>query len=254
LLVDDNELNRRAGKLLIEKLGHLVQIAIDGPDALDKYQLDETFDLVLIDVQMPGMDGFETTARLREIQDRIGNRCPIIALTASAMASDRKRWLEAGFDDHLARPIRTEDLAAMINKLVANEVESLGTEAQEWCRTPDEILQTLPISDSEIVEIIQLFRENCVSQVDLMNQAILEGNPLCLSRAAHGLMGCLAIFGTPTTVAYLAELEQAGRAEQLDGTRSMLSKLEVAIAGMQPTFDHLLGSLKPEPDVAAVGP
>jgi two-component system, sensor histidine kinase and response regulator len=201
---------------------------------------------------MPGMDGFEATAYLRAIQDRIGNRCPIVALTASAMASDRKRCLEAGLDDHLAKPIRVEDLATMIDNIVADEVASPGAQARQWCQDSEEIRRAFPMSDTEMQEIVRLFRETCVKQIALMSRAIVEENPTNLSQAAHGLMGCLGMFGTKRTIALLADLERAGRNGDLDGTETMLSKLQGAIAGMQPTLNLLTETPKAEIAVCSV--
>ena len=116
LVVDDNELNRRVGLGLLNRLGHEVQLAVDGPDAVARFEADGSFDLVLMDVQMPGMDGIEATALLREIQRRRGDHCPIVALTAFAMSGDRERFLAAGMDEHLAKPVRAPDLARLLER------------------------------------------------------------------------------------------------------------------------------------------
>ncbi len=126
LLVDDNDLNRRVGLNLIARLGHEVVLAEDGPDAIARFERDGPFDLVLMDIQMPGMDGIEATVLIREIQTRQGRKCPIVALTALAMKSDRERCLAGDMDEHIAKPIRIEDLARLIDRFFAIEAGPIG--------------------------------------------------------------------------------------------------------------------------------
>ncbi len=104
LVVEDNPVNQRVAVLILERHGHRVEVAGDGREALALLELGR-FDVVLMDLQMPVMDGFEATRaiRLREPADR---HLPVIALTANALASDQRRCLEIGFDDFLTKPIR----------------------------------------------------------------------------------------------------------------------------------------------------
>ena len=109
LLAEDNLVNQRLAIGVLEKLGHSVTVAENGRQAVE-YSAHEKFDLVLMDVQMPEMDGFEATAAIRERERHTGNHLPIIAMTAHAMKGDRERCLEAGMDDYLSKPIRTHQL------------------------------------------------------------------------------------------------------------------------------------------------
>jgi len=109
LLVEDNAVNQVLALRLLEKRGHTVAVAGNGKEALTALEK-QSFDLVLMDVQMPEMDGFEATIAIREKEKTSGNHVPIIAMTAHAMVGDKERCLEAGMDDYISKPIRPEEL------------------------------------------------------------------------------------------------------------------------------------------------
>jgi CheY-like chemotaxis protein len=114
LVVEDNLVNLRLTQLLLEKAGFTVTTATSGPDALDAF-LEVAFDLVLMDVQMPGMDGLETTAAIRRISEA-GAKVPVVALTAYAMQRDRERFTAAGTDYYIAKPVDREELFRVVER------------------------------------------------------------------------------------------------------------------------------------------
>jgi CheY-like chemotaxis protein len=116
LLAEDNTVNQRVATRMLEKSGHTVLVAENGRKALDLLDREQV-DLVLMDVQMPVMDGFEATALIRQRENGTGRRLPIIALTAHAMKGDRERCLAAGMDDYLSKPIHAPDLHRAIASL-----------------------------------------------------------------------------------------------------------------------------------------
>jgi signal transduction histidine kinase/DNA-binding response OmpR family regulator len=118
LLTEDNAVNQRLASRLLEKQGHLVVVAEDGAKAL-KACRENTFDLILMDVQMPVMDGMEATAAIRQTEQATGHHIPIIAMTAHAMASDRKRFLRAGMDWYLSKPIHARELLEAIESVLS---------------------------------------------------------------------------------------------------------------------------------------
>ena len=113
LLAEDNTVNQRLASVMLERQGHTVTVAEDGRRALTLFR-QQTFDLVLMDVQMPEMDGFEATRAMRQWEIGQGTRTPIVALTAHAMKGDDERCVEAGMDGHLAKPIRKADLQQVV--------------------------------------------------------------------------------------------------------------------------------------------
>jgi CheY-like chemotaxis protein len=126
-VAEDNPVNRLLAVRLLEKRGHHVQVAGDGIEALEKLKQAE-FDLVLMDVQMPVMGGFEATAAVREREKATGKHIPIVALTARAIKGDRERCLAAGMDGYVAKPIRPEELFEQIEALIATvPVAGVGT-------------------------------------------------------------------------------------------------------------------------------
>jgi PAS domain S-box-containing protein len=124
LLVEDNAVNQRLARLLLEKHGHAVTVAGDGREALDALEA-QSFDLVLMDVQMPHMDGLEATRAVREREKQTGSRVPVVAMTAHALKGDRERCLEAGMDGYISKPIRAIELieaVAACGRHVATEL------------------------------------------------------------------------------------------------------------------------------------
>jgi CheY-like chemotaxis protein len=115
LLADDNAVNQKIAMRVLEKHGHHVTVAADGRQALAA--LDRaTFDVVLMDVQMPEMDGFEATAAIRGHERETGNHIPIIAMTAHAMPGDRERCIAAGMDSYIAKPLKPPELIELLEK------------------------------------------------------------------------------------------------------------------------------------------
>ena len=113
LVAEDNSVNQRLALRLLEKRGHRVKIVGNGAQAIEALAQDD-FDVVLMDVQMPEMDGFQATAAIREQERASGDHMPIIAMTAHAMRGDRERCLEAGMDDYISKPLRAEDFYQVV--------------------------------------------------------------------------------------------------------------------------------------------
>ncbi len=119
LLVEDNRVNQKLALRLLEKAGHHVQIANNGKEALDMLA-SQRFDLVFMDVQMPVMNGFETTQKIREREQTTGEHIPIIAMTAHAMKGDREKCLQAGMDGYISKPIQTEELYKLLQTFTSD--------------------------------------------------------------------------------------------------------------------------------------
>jgi len=117
LLAEDNQVNQRLGIRLLENRGHQVTLASNGREAVEALK-EASYDLVLMDVQMPEMDGIEATLAIRAYETRIGGRQHIVALTAHAMKGDEKRCYEAGMDGYLSKPIRPAELDELLAKLL----------------------------------------------------------------------------------------------------------------------------------------
>jgi CheY-like chemotaxis protein len=118
LLAEDNAVNQRLASRLLEKRGHQVAVTASGREALEMLEK-EAFDLVLMDVQMPDMDGLQATALIREREAANGVRTPIVALTAYSMKGDRERCLAAGMDGYITKPVDAAELIAVVESIAA---------------------------------------------------------------------------------------------------------------------------------------
>ena len=118
LLAEDNPVNQRLARLLLEKQGHGVAVAANGAEALEAVGR-EVFDLVLMDVQMPVMDGLECTRAIRERERGTARRLPVVAMTAHALRADRERCLESGMDGYVSKPVRVRELSEAIERYAA---------------------------------------------------------------------------------------------------------------------------------------
>jgi two-component system, sensor histidine kinase and response regulator len=119
LLAEDNLVNQKLASRLLENQGHMVVVAADGAQALGTLEK-QAFDLVLMDAQMPVMDGFECTAAIRRLEENTREHIPIIAMTAHAMVGDRQRCLEAGMDGYIAKPVHAHELFETIETVLAH--------------------------------------------------------------------------------------------------------------------------------------
>ncbi len=117
LIAEDNLVNQNVVKLMLKKLGHSVTIAKDGLEAIQLFEK-EIFDVILMDIQMPVMDGEEATKKIRSMEKKTNNHIPIIALTANAMKGDKERFLKSGMDSYVAKPIRKEELLSVIESVL----------------------------------------------------------------------------------------------------------------------------------------
>jgi len=123
LLAEDNLVNQKVAMHLLGKLGHKVSLVENGLQAVAAIEKDE-YDLVLMDVQMPEMGGFEATAKIRQMEQKLGKHTPIIAMTAHALHGDREKCIDAGMDDYVSKPIQLKHLQATLDKYISESIVS----------------------------------------------------------------------------------------------------------------------------------
>ncbi len=139
LLAEDNAVNQMLAVRLLEKRGYTVTVAVNGREALAAFEK-ESFDVILMDIQMPEMDGFEATAAIRAKEKSTGDHIPIIAMTAHSLVGDQERCLAAGMDGYVSKPIRTHQLFAVIEGFSVKEFEadpSALREKREEIKAPE---------------------------------------------------------------------------------------------------------------------
>ncbi|HLW64788.1 MAG TPA: PAS domain S-box protein, partial [Gemmataceae bacterium] len=229
LLAEDNAINQKLALRLLEKQGHTVAIANDGKEALARLEK-EGFDLILMDVQMPGMDGLEATNLIRQQEKSTGRRTPIIAMTAYAMKGDREACLDAGMDSYVTKPIRSEELYAAIREAIAGPARSTAPERDDSPPLPQVVDWQTALSyvggDEDLLrELAGTFLEQCPRwQADLAG-ALKAEDPAAVNAAAHPLKNSLKLLGAATAAALALQLENMGRSRNLAGSGDVYADL-----------------------------
>ncbi len=252
LVAEDNAVNQQLALHLLDKHGHTVVLANTGREAVEALEK-QTFDLVLMDVQMPEMDGFEATAEIRRREAGTGRRIPIIAMTAHAMKGDRERCLEAGMDGYVAKPIQTRDLYAAVAAL--GPAESAAPAAEPDPAAPAEgalIDQAEALArvggDWELLKsLTEVFFDSCPAQLEQLHDAIGRGDAQTAYRLAHTLVGAVGIFGARSAVEAASRLEAMGRRGDLTGADEAWKRLDAAVARLKPALAALTAEAAAHP-------
>jgi CheY-like chemotaxis protein len=245
LLADDNPVNRMVGIRLLEKRGHSVVAVEDGRAAVAALEREE-YDVLLLDVQMPVMDGFEATARIRAKEAETGRHLPIIALTAHAMEGDRKRCLDAGMDDYASKPIKAEDLFMTIERLVpasgaSNEPCGRPPAAPAGASSIDgEGLLSRSENDRELMrEIAGLFIEHSPRMLRDLREGLWRRDAQAVERAAREIKGSLDTLAAAAAAEIAWRIEAMGREGDLGGAEETFSILEREVRRMRPELSAL---------------
>jgi two-component system sensor histidine kinase/response regulator len=189
LLAEDNPVNQKLAIRLLEKRGHHVTLAGNGKEALLALEK-KSYDLVLMDVQMPEMDGLEATIPLREKEKGSGHRQAVVAMTALVMKGDRERCMEAGMDSYLSKPIRPTELDDVLDIYLALSDDSPSVEGLS--NLPEspictvELLERIDGDRNFLSELLQLLRGDYPGQIQTARAAILKGDSAALQQVGHG--------------------------------------------------------------------
>jgi len=222
LVAEDNEFNAQLLEQLLGRRGHDVRVASDGREALASAR-EEGFDLLLLDVHMPQLDGFQVAQAIRERERTTGEHLPIIALTARSRQEDRERCLAAGMDDFLAKPIQAADVDAAIERVVG--ASQTADRAGSSLLDPRVLLAACGGDGVILAKICQAFRAYFPEHVTAVRDALSEQNAPRLREAAHKLSGMLAAFST-VAGGVASELEDLATQGCLDKARPLVARLE----------------------------
>jgi PAS domain S-box-containing protein len=276
LLAEDGLVNRKVAINLLEKRGHHVTAVTNGREAVEAVGRG-TFDLVLMDMQMPEMDGFEATALIRQRERKSGTHLPIVAITAHAMKGDRERCLEAGLDNYVSKPFRPAELFAVVESVPAASVAaSQGSTsaappehptAAGTGRTPEEApegggeggleagleagvegggegaydramaLQNVGGSEGFLQDMVELFLSEGPKQLRELGKARGEGDLAAVARAAHTLKGSVSMFAAAPATAAAKQVEELARSGDL-------ARYDQASAELQRAVEQLLSALR----------
>jgi signal transduction histidine kinase/CheY-like chemotaxis protein/HPt (histidine-containing phosphotransfer) domain-containing protein len=240
LLAEDNAVNQKVAVRILEKAGHKVQVAENGIEAVKALE-EKAFDLVLMDLQMPEMGGFEATAVIREKERETGGHIPIIAMTAHAMKGDRKACLEAGMDDYVPKPVKAEALLGAIEGLVPPQQQTVDVKKETDGKILDrETLLSRVDNDTELLkEIAGLFLESCPKLMADIQAAVSNRDMKGLERAAHTLKGSVSNFFAQEAVDAALQLESIARSGDTAQAEGALRELEEKIERLMPALAAL---------------
>jgi len=244
LLAEDNIVNQKLAVRLLEKRGHVVAVVGDGKEAIEALDKDR-FDLVLMDVQMPQMDGFEATALIRESEATTGVHLPIIAMTAHAMKGDRERCLGAGFDGYVPKPVRSQELFDAIEMLVGVPPPTDGAVPQEAPMSESLVDRSVALARVDgdlglLKEIVGLFMGDFPKLMAEIRTAVQNRDAAKLRRAAHTLKGSVGNFGAARAVEAALVLEMMGKSGDLSGVEAAHARLEDVMARVGPELAALV--------------
>ena len=239
LLAEDNPVNRKLAISLLQKWGHTAKTAANGKEVLAALA-EEKFDLVLMDINMPEMDGLETTAVIREKERTSGSHLPIIAMTAHALEGDRERFLEAGMDDYISKPVQAQSLFEALEKSAAQpeRIEpDLTVIPSELVLDMDSMLSHVG-GDTELLrEIAGVFLEVGPGFMQELRQAIEAGDAGRIENTAHTLKGSISNFTAGKAFQAAYDLEKKGRAGEINATWEGYAVLEREIGRLRASLE-----------------
>ncbi len=246
LLVEDNAVNREVARYMLDDVGCEVVCAVNGREALDALQGD-AFDVVLMDCQMPEMDGFAATRELRkrEAGDSTNRHLPVIALTANAMDGDRERCLAAGMDDYLSKPLAQAELVSVLAKWLpgggdertAPEVvaRSESSERAELAPAPDhnpinsralDNIRNLQGGEAILAKVIDLYLDDSPVILDELRDCVVRGQHDGMRKAAHKFKSSSANLGADRLAQLCKRLEEMGRSDSIAGASALFADIE----------------------------
>lgn len=246
LVAEDNSVNQRLATRLLEREGHSVTIAGSGQEAievLERRQREHTpFDLILMDVQMPDLDGLQATTRIREKERLWGHHVPIVAMTAQSAESDRIRCLESGMDAYVTKPVKVAELMKMIESVVPGG-KSMNADITSQEPSVETQLQQLDVAlalsrvggDVDLLkEVVDLFLDDYPVTFEKIRGAVESLDSSALEHHAHSLKGSVSTFGAQRAFEAAFTLEKQGRSGDLTGVRTGLVELEEALRDLRP--------------------
>jgi len=231
LLAEDNLINQKLAVRILEKRGWEVTVVGNGREAVEAVER-EGFNLVLMDVRMPEVDGLEATKRIRAREAETGCRVPIIAMTAHAMSGDREHCLGIGMDGYISKPINRQELFEVIESVVATAPAAPPEPAGSSSATSidcAEFLERVGGDEGILKEIAAISVQSLPGMVDEVRKACAGSSPEALEETAHSLKSAIGNVGARTAHGLAYELEKLGHDGRLDAAPEVFQKLEAEV-------------------------
>ena len=249
LVAEDNVVNQKLAVRFLQKWGHESVVAANGKEAYDTFLHSGPFDAILMDVEMPVMNGMEATAAIRAHEQESGAHIAIIAMTAHAMVGDREHCLSAGMDEYVSKPLRAEELFAALEQVAQQRSTAvLPDQPIEASPLPEEIFdrtELLSLVDGDVsllTELTDLFWESSPKLMEQMRAAIGDKDPHTLAYTVHTLKGSVGNFAAKRALATIAQLEHIGAQGNIEQATPTVDQLERELARLR----EALSSLKAE--------
>ncbi|MCP9470702.1 MAG: response regulator [Nitrospira sp.] len=263
LIVEDNEINQKLAARMVEKLGYRASIASNGREALDALA-EKTYDAILMDCQMPILDGFETTRIIRQREAGAGTAAdattggthkagtsrprhiPIIAVTANAMKGDREQCLAAGMDDYLAKPIQLETLRSVLDRWVPHQASSSGRIGQRAIASHSDVdtfdltaLEANLGGDHQLIrQLVVLFVDQHQTRLAEIKTGLETGDATTVERAAHTLKGAAGNLRAGKVASAAGRIEELARQGRLDDATAAYPRLESEVLRLVRILDR----------------
>jgi len=227
LVAEDNAVNQKVVMSFLDRAGHAAVVVSTGTEALAALERHD-FDVVLMDVQMPEVDGLEATRAIRKRERTSGGHVPIVALTAHVVKGDAERCLEAGMDAYVAKPLRSRDLHAAIQSALnpAPPARATADRPTEGVIDEERLFERVVGDREALSELVDVFLADTPELVARIDAAIDGEDRAALRTAAHTLKGAVSNFAAPLATRAAARLQQTGDNEKLDGARSARDALK----------------------------
>ena len=236
LLAEDNLANQKLACRLLEKRGHRVAVVADGRAVLEALEK-ERFDLVLMDCQMPVMDGYEATSAIRRQEQHSGEHIPVVAMTAHAIKGDREKCLAVGMDDYISKPIHRERLYEVVERMARRETgePAAGRDEQstpagssgEFKSIDPERIHQLVSDDAELLnEVAEIFLVESEQLLHTIQDCLASGDAGQLCEAAHSIKGAVGNFGAQEAYDAAQDVEEASRSKNFDALGGGVEVLE----------------------------
>jgi len=241
LLAEDNAINQLVAAKFLKMQGHEVTVVNNGREALAALQT-KTFDLVLMDVQMPEMDGLEATGKIRECEQGSARHVPIVAMTAHAMKGDRELCLAAGMDDYISKPIQVTELERVLTRFRSTSRAKTIIPGDAFDGPPisafdrETALTQLDGDEALLAEIARLFLDDAPRSLAALREAIDQGDALTLQRQAHALKGSAGYLGLRSMSTAALALEVMGKNGELTAAGDALQALALAFDQIKPSL------------------
>jgi PAS domain S-box-containing protein len=247
LVAEDNPTNQKLVEVLLKQRGHRVSMVSDGGQAVDA-AAKQSFDLILMDVQMPGLSGFEATAAIREHERATGRHTPIVALTARAMAGDREECLAAGMDGYVSKPLSPDELFSTIESLCASVDRTNLARETHGPGIPLTVNLAVLLAGfggrSHLVkEVMDVFLEDAPAMLTRLRDAARDRNAGELAAAAHAIKGSAGLFSQGHAYESARRLELLARAGDLATADASCADVEADVAQLMAELRDLRAGL-----------